>query len=109
MKPYRFENAPLLAAFLNRPGFGNSPDRCRKTMRLRMKPRFCKRCLKVDEGSREYGAKLFLLLSSQFFVILTSHFSRKIRTRQNLHITENFLFAQKTQTYNNHVKFSESN
>ena len=29
MKPYRFENAPLIAAFLNRPGSGNGLDRCR--------------------------------------------------------------------------------
>ena len=27
MKPYRFENAPLLAAFSNRPGFANGLDR----------------------------------------------------------------------------------
>ena len=29
MKPYRFENAPLLAAFSNPPGFANGLDRCR--------------------------------------------------------------------------------
>ena len=29
MKPYRFENAPLLSVFSNRPGFGNGLDRRR--------------------------------------------------------------------------------
>ena len=29
MKPYRFENAPLLSAFSNRPGFGYGLDRRR--------------------------------------------------------------------------------
>ena len=33
IKPYRFENAPLLAAFSNRPGFGNGLDRCRVNRR----------------------------------------------------------------------------
>ena len=33
MNPYRFENAPLLAAFSNRPGFGNGLDRCRVNRR----------------------------------------------------------------------------
>ena len=33
MKPYRVENAPLLAAFSNRPGFGNGLDRCRVNRR----------------------------------------------------------------------------
>ena len=28
MKSYRFENAPLLAAFSNLPGFGNGLNRC---------------------------------------------------------------------------------
>ena len=34
MKPYRFENAPLLAAFSNRSGVGNGFDRCRVRQRL---------------------------------------------------------------------------
>ena len=29
LKPYRFENAPVLSAFSNRPGFGNGLDRRR--------------------------------------------------------------------------------
>ena len=29
MKPYRFANALFLAAFSNRPGFGNGLNRCR--------------------------------------------------------------------------------
>ena len=33
MKPYLFENAPFLAAFSNRPGFGNGLDRCRVNRR----------------------------------------------------------------------------
>ena len=33
MKPYRVENVPFLAAFSNRPGFGNSFDRCRVNRR----------------------------------------------------------------------------
>ena len=33
MKPYRFENAPLLAASSNRPGFDNGLDRCRVNRR----------------------------------------------------------------------------
>ena len=33
IKPYRFENAPLLAAFSKRPGFGNGLDRYRVNRR----------------------------------------------------------------------------
>ena len=33
MKPYRSKNAPLLAAFSNRPGFANGLDGCRVTRR----------------------------------------------------------------------------
>ena len=33
MKPYRFENAPLLAAFSNRPGLANVLDQCRVNRR----------------------------------------------------------------------------
>ena len=33
IKPYRFENAPLLAAFSNRLGFGNGLNRCRVNRR----------------------------------------------------------------------------
>ena len=33
INPYRSENAPLLAAFSNRPGFGNGLDRCRVNRR----------------------------------------------------------------------------
>ena len=33
MKPYRFENAPFLAPFSNRPDFGNGLDRCRVNRR----------------------------------------------------------------------------
>ena len=54
MKPYRFENAPLLKAYSKPPGSQNELDRRRvtkgvtalKLMRLQMKPRPCKQCLK---------------------------------------------------------------
>ena len=35
MKPYRFENAPLLSAFSNRPGFSNGLDRRRVNVRCK--------------------------------------------------------------------------
>ena len=47
MKAYRFENAPLLAAFSNRPGLANALDRCRLNRRRnRIENDSCKRCFR---------------------------------------------------------------
>ena len=54
MKPYGFENAPLLKAFSKRPGTDNELDQpcvnkrgtASKPMLLQMKLRPCKQCLK---------------------------------------------------------------
>ena len=82
MKRYRFENAPLLAAFSNRPCFGNGGDRCdanrrriaSKTMRLQMKPRSCKRYFSC-----------FLVLSVALFLVEHVYFSLSVSLHASLY------------------------